>query len=46
MKIKIKTDELNLEIEKEYEHSMSEVNELISKVVEKSLELIKQKQIK
>ena len=45
MKLKIKTDELNFELEKEYEHSMSEIKELIAKVVEENLKIQKQKQI-
>lgn len=45
MKLKIKTDELNFELEKEYEHSMSEIKELITKVAEENLKIQKQKQI-
>jgi hypothetical protein len=45
MKLKIKTDELNFELEKDYEHSMSEIKEIIARIAEESINIQKQKQI-
>ena len=33
--------EINFELEKEYEHSMSEIKEIIAKVAEENLKIIK-----
>ena len=45
IKLKVKTDEINFELEKEYEHyehSMSEIKEIIAKVAEENLKIIKE----
>ena len=43
IKLKVKTDEINFELEKEYEHSMSEIIAIIAKVAEENLKIIKEK---
>ena len=46
IKLKVKTDELNFELEKEYEqyeHSMNEIIVIIAKVAEESIKIQKQK---
>jgi|688.fasta_scaffold1218517_2 hypothetical protein len=43
IKLKVKTDEINFELEKEYEHSITEIKEIIAKVAEENLKIIKEK---
>jgi hypothetical protein len=45
MKLKIKTDEFNFELEKDYECDMSEITEIITRIAEESINIQKQKQI-
>ena len=42
IKLKVKTDEINFELENEYEDSMSEIILIIAKVAEENLKIIKE----
>ena len=43
MKLRVKTGEINFELEKGYEHSISEIILIITKVAEENLKIIKEK---
>ena len=43
IKLKVKTDEFNFELEKDYEHSISEIIAIIAKIAEENLKIIKEK---